>query len=102
MHLHKLRTGANMHRFRHSITLWALPLFEDQCMSKMIYKVVKRDGGWASENSGTYSEKFPTREVARKAAKQAAREQAIPGNTTAISFEDDKGHRHNEIADGHD
>ena len=52
---------ANMHCSRNSITLWALPLFEDQCMSKIIYKVVKHDGGWANEKNGTYSEKFPTR-----------------------------------------
>jgi Uncharacterized protein conserved in bacteria (DUF2188) len=70
-------------------------------MSKITYKVVKHDGGWAYEMNGTYSEKFPTREVARKAAKLAAIEQVMPGDTTAISFEDDNGHRHNEIADGH-
>ena len=70
-------------------------------MSKIIYRVVKHDGGWAYEKNGTYSEKFSTREGARKAAKLAASEQAIPGGTTAISFED-KGRRHNEIADGHD
>jgi Uncharacterized protein conserved in bacteria (DUF2188) len=71
-------------------------------MSKITYKVVKHDGGWAYEMNGTYSEKFPTREVARKAAKLAASEQVVPGDTTAISFEDDKGHWHDEIADGHD
>jgi hypothetical protein len=71
-------------------------------MSKIIYRVVKHDGGWAYEKNGTYSEKFPTREVARKAARLAASEQAIPGDTTAISFEEVKGHRHDEIADGHD
>jgi uncharacterized protein DUF2188 len=68
-------------------------------MSKIIYRVVKHDGGWAYEKNGTHSEKFPTREGARKDAKLAASEQAIPGDTTAISFED-KGRRHNEIADG--
>jgi Uncharacterized protein conserved in bacteria (DUF2188) len=57
-------------------------------MSKIIYSVVKHDGGWAYEKNGTYSEKFPTREGARKAAKLAANEQAIPGDATAISFED--------------
>ena len=38
-------------------------------MSSVIYKVVKHDGGWAYEANGTYSELFPTREAARKAAK---------------------------------
>ncbi|MEO7206655.1 MAG: DUF2188 domain-containing protein [Steroidobacteraceae bacterium] len=71
-------------------------------MSKIIYKVVKHDGAWAYEMNGTYSEKFPTREAARKAAKLAASEQATLGDTTPISYEDNKGHWHNEIADGHD
>jgi hypothetical protein len=59
-------------------------------MSKITYKIVKHDGGWAYEMNGTYSEKFPTREVARKAAKLAASEQVVPGDATAISFGDDK------------
>jgi hypothetical protein len=57
-------------------------------MSKIIYRVVKHDGGWAYEKGGTYSVKFRTREGARKAAKLAASEQDIPDDTTAISFED--------------
>jgi hypothetical protein len=53
-------------------------------MSKITYKVVKHDGGWAYEANGTYSEPFPTRDAARKAAKLAASEQAAPGETTPI------------------
>jgi hypothetical protein len=60
-------------------------------MNKITYKVLKHDGGWAYEVNGTYSESFPTREVARKAAKLAASEQATPGETTRISYEDEKG-----------
>jgi Uncharacterized protein conserved in bacteria (DUF2188) len=71
-------------------------------MNKIVYKVVKHDGAWAYEMNGTYSEKFPTREAARKAAKLAAGEQAVPGDTTPISYEDDKRHWHNEVADGRD
>jgi Uncharacterized protein conserved in bacteria (DUF2188) len=71
-------------------------------MSKIVYKVVRHDGAWAYEMNGTFSEKFPTREAARKAAKLAASEQITPGDTTPISYEDDKGHWHNEIADGRD
>jgi Uncharacterized protein conserved in bacteria (DUF2188) len=48
-------------------------------MSKITYKVVKHDGGWAYEANGTYSEPFPTRDAARKAAKLAASEQAASG-----------------------
>jgi hypothetical protein len=71
-------------------------------MSKMIYKVVKHDGGWAYEANGTYSEPFRTRDTARKAAKLAAGEQAAPGETTQISYEDDKGHWHTEVDAGTD
>jgi hypothetical protein len=71
-------------------------------MTKITYKVVKHDGGWAYEANGTFSEKYRTREAARKAAKLAAGEQSIPGETTPISYEDEKGHWHDEIADGHD
>ena len=70
-------------------------------MNKITYKVVKHDGGWAYEANGTYSEKFATREAARKAAKLAASEQAAPGETTPISYED-KGRWHDEVAAGTD
>jgi hypothetical protein len=50
-------------------------------MSTLAYKVVKHDGGWAYEANGTYSEPFPTRDLARKAAKLAASEQATPRET---------------------
>lgn len=71
-------------------------------MAKIVYKVVKHDGAWAYEANGTFSEKFATRDLARKAAKRAASEQGIPGETTPISYEDDKGRWHEELADGHD
>jgi Uncharacterized protein conserved in bacteria (DUF2188) len=71
-------------------------------MSQITYKVVKHDGGWAYEANGTYSEPFPTRDAARKAAKLAASEQAAPGETTQISYEDEKGHWHNEVDSGTD
>lgn len=69
-------------------------------MNKITYKVVKRDGGWTYEANGTYSEPFPTREAARKAAKLAASEQITPGETTQISCEDEKGRWQNEIDSG--
>jgi hypothetical protein len=71
-------------------------------MGTVTYKVTKHDGGWAYEVNGTFSERFPTRESARKAARLAASEQLAPGETTPISYEDDKGRWHNEIADGRD
>jgi hypothetical protein len=51
-------------------------------MSKLTYRVVKHDGGWAYEANGTYSEPFRTRDSARMAAKIAASEQTAAGETT--------------------
>jgi Uncharacterized protein conserved in bacteria (DUF2188) len=66
-------------------------------MSEMIYKVNRHDGGWAYEANGTFSERFSTREAARKAATRSAGEQAAPGETARISDEDEKGRWQNEV-----
>jgi hypothetical protein len=71
-------------------------------MSQVTYKVVRHDGGWAYEANGTYSEPFRTRDEAHRAAALAAREQAAPGETTQISFEDEQGHWHTEVDPGTD
>ena len=71
-------------------------------MSTITYKVVKHDGGWAYEANGTYSEPFPTRDLARKAAKLAASEQSLPGERTKISYEDEKGRWRSEVDNGTD
>ncbi len=69
-------------------------------MAKLTYEIVKHDGGWAYRANGTYSEAFPSHDAARKAAERAAREQLAPGETTTISYEDDKGHWHDEVSKG--
>jgi hypothetical protein len=71
-------------------------------MTKITYEIVQHDGGWAYRANGTYSEPYPTHDAARKAAERAAREQLAPGESTPISYEDDKGHWHNEVAKGDD
>ena len=71
-------------------------------MSKMTYTIVKHDGGWAYNANGTFSERFATHDEARKAALRAAREQGIPGEPTFITWEDEKGHWHKELAAGDD
>ncbi len=71
-------------------------------MADIVYRVVPHDGGWAYEVNGTYSERFPSREAARKAAHRAAAEQSVPGETTAITYEDEQGHWHHELAKGTD
>ena len=60
------------------------------------------DGGWAYRANGTYSEPFRTHDEARKAAELAAKEQLSPGESTPISYEDEKGKWHDEISKGSD
>ena len=71
-------------------------------MTKIIYEIVEHDGGWAYRADGVYSETFPSQIEARKAAERAAREQRLPGETTEISYEDEKGHWHDEVSSGDD
>jgi Uncharacterized protein conserved in bacteria (DUF2188) len=65
-------------------------------MTKIIYEIVKHDGGWAYKAGETFSETFPSHDAARQAAELAAREQQVPGEATSISYEDSKGRWHNE------
>jgi hypothetical protein len=71
-------------------------------MAKITYEIVRHDGGWAYRVDETYSETFPSHDGARKAAERAAREQAEPGEATIISYEDKKGHWHDERSAGDD
>ncbi len=71
-------------------------------MSKVIYKVVQHDGGWAYQADGTYSETFPSHDAALAAARKVAREQMQPGKDAGISYEDGSGKWHEELADGAD
>ena len=71
-------------------------------MSKITYEIVEHDGGWAYKVGDVFSEPFPSHDEARSAAERAAREQVVPGETTGISFEDEKGRWHDELARGGD
>ena len=71
-------------------------------MSKIVYRIVEHDDGWACQVDGVFSETFPSHEAARLAAQRAAAEQHLPGETRAISWEDGKGKWHEEIARGDD
>ncbi len=71
-------------------------------MSKVTYEIVEHDGGWAYKVGDVFSETFPTHDDALYAARHAAREQEIPGETTPISWEDEKGRWHDEVAQGDD
>lgn len=71
-------------------------------MTKLTYEIVEHDGGWAYTVDGSYSETFKTHDAARKAAERAAGEQQVSGRTTGITYEDEDGLIHEELADGED
>jgi hypothetical protein len=71
-------------------------------MTEVVYQVVEHDGGWAYKAEGSFSETFPTREAAHRAAERAAAEQRRPGATAGISYEDKAGRWHDEVASGED
>lgn len=71
-------------------------------MSTVKYEVVEHDGGWAYKVEGTFSETFATHDEAARAAHRAAREQERPGDTAAITYEDEQGRWHEEVASGAD
>jgi hypothetical protein len=71
-------------------------------MTKITYEIVEHDGGWAYKVGDVFSEPFPSHDEARRAAERAAHEQLAPGETTGISYEDAKGHWHDEVSRGGD
>jgi hypothetical protein len=71
-------------------------------MSHVTYKVVRHDDGWAYTVDGAFSESFPTHARALEAARRAAAEQRVPGQTETIEYEDDKGRWQTELARGRD
>ena len=71
-------------------------------MTEVIYEIVEHDGGWAYRLGGVYSETFRTRAAAEQAAESAAAEQQVPGETEVISYQDQQGAWHEEIAPGQD
>jgi hypothetical protein len=71
-------------------------------MTKVTYEIVEHDGGWAYKVGDVFSESFPTREDALTAAKRAAAEQQLPGETESIEYEDERGKWHQEIDLGDD
>jgi hypothetical protein len=71
-------------------------------MTTVTYEIVEHDGGWAYRVAGTYSETFPNHDAAKAAARKAAAEQRVGGDTAGILYEDETGRWHEEIADGGD
>lgn len=71
-------------------------------MTKIHYKVIEHDGGWAYKLGDVFSEPFPSKQAAMAAAKRVVAEQHVPGNTTTIEYEDEAGVWHQEISQGDD
>ena len=71
-------------------------------MAHVIYKVVRHEDGWAYTVDGTFSESFPSHNEALEAARRAAAEQRVAGQTEAIEYEDENGKWHREVASGRD
>jgi hypothetical protein len=71
-------------------------------MTTVTYEIVEHDGGWAYRVGGTFSETFPSHDAAAAAARKAAGEQQLGGETTGIVYEDEAGGWREEIAEGGD
>ncbi len=71
-------------------------------MAEITYQIVRHDEGWAYKVNGVFSEPFPTHALALAAARAAALEQRVPGNTETIEYEDESGKWHTETAPGSD
>lgn len=71
-------------------------------MTHVIYKIVKHGEGWAYQVGDTFSETFPNHDGALAAAKIAAREHELSGETAGIAFEDLHGVWITELSDGRD
>ena len=71
-------------------------------MVHVTYKVVRHEDGWAYSVDGAFSESFPTHAEALEAARRAAAEQRLPGQSETIEYEDEHGKWHTELALGGD
>ncbi|UAJ11539.1 DUF2188 domain-containing protein [Glacieibacterium megasporae] len=71
-------------------------------MTRIAYEVVEHDGGWTYKVGDVFTETYRTHEDATAAAKAAATEHGLSGETEVISFEDADGRWHEETAQGDD
>lgn len=71
-------------------------------MTDITYTIVEHDGGWAYKLGDVFSETFRSHDAALAAAKRAAGEQKVAGDTVGITYEDERGQWREELSDGHD
>jgi len=69
---------------------------------KVVYRIVEHNGGWAYKVGDVFSETFPSHRDALAAAKVAASEQQVAGETAGIEYETSDGQWHEELASGQD
>ena len=75
---------------------------EEKFMSKVTYEIIQHEDGWAYKARGTISETFPSHDAALAAARTAAGEQKVPGETVGIQYETADGVWHEEVDSGRD
>jgi len=71
-------------------------------MTQITYNIAPHDGGWAYRLGAVFSETYPTHDVALAAARRVAAEQQVAGETTGITYEDDRGQWREELSPGDD
>jgi hypothetical protein len=71
-------------------------------MAHVTYKIVRHEDGWAYTANGVFSESFAAHAQALAAARRAAAEQRVPGESGTIEYEDESGNWHTEQASGTD
>jgi hypothetical protein len=71
-------------------------------MTKVTYEIIRHEDGWAYKARGTISETFPSHDAALEAARTAAGEQRVPGETVGIEYETADGKWHEEVDPGSD
>jgi hypothetical protein len=103
-HFVRQRHAAASDAAAHGITPCSIPFSREDIVmvDKVRYEILRHDGGWAYRVGETYSEAFRSHDAALEAARRAAQEQIAPGEATPISYEDEQGHWHDEIAAGDD
>lgn len=68
-------------------------------MTRLTYRIVPHDGGWAYRVGDSYSEPFRNKDAALAAARRVVAEQRVPTDATTIEWEDASGHWHTERSD---
>ncbi len=71
-------------------------------MSKVSYRIVEHDGGWAYKVGDVFSETFGSHDDALSAARAASSEQEVGGDSEGIEYQDSAGQWHEEVAQGGD